>query len=223
MVLNVTVLHRGGVVPTLYFDKTRFLNGGLIVTLANVGVLQDVMGKFFMELRRAVLHGLLHVKYKGQLLIFHLQRPDALHGGHLVFRDDHCHIVAPIAHMTVQQMPVSHVLMARVHRPWMSRRRERDIRHIKAGQHLYHAVDLLRSAGVDGLDDAVGNVRMLDADIQRILRHQVLIVFCPPGRLVIGVHTNLAFSDFTHVFFLLNVCLAAIRDLKETLLDPCSL
>ena len=122
--------------------------------------------------------------------------------------------------MTVQQMPVSHVLMARVHGPRVACRRECDIRHIKAGQHLYHAVDLLRSAGVDGLDDAVGNVRMLDTDIQRILRHQILIVFCPPGRLVIGVHANLSFSDFTHLIFLLNVCLAAIRDLKETLLDP---
>ena len=46
---------------------------------------------------------------------------------------------------------------------------------------------------------------MLNANIQRILRHQILIVLCPAGCLVIGVHTDLTLSYFTHVIFLLAV------------------
>ena len=76
---------------------------------------------------------------------------------------------------------------------------------VEAGQHLYHAVDGLGSAGVHRLDKAVGDLRVLDADIQGILRHLILIVFCPACRLVIGVHTDLASSDFTHMVFLLDI------------------
>ena len=85
-----------------------------------------------MELRRAVLHGLLHVQHERQLLILHLNGPHGLHRRDLVLRDDRADIIAVIAHVPVQQMPVGHVLMVRVHRPRVARRGERTIRRVKA-------------------------------------------------------------------------------------------
>ena len=207
VILDMAVLHGGGVVPALHLDKTRLLNGGLIVALLHAGVLEDVVGEFLVELGRTLLHGLLGIQHEGQLLVLHLQGADTLHGGHLILGDDHRHIVAPIAHVPVQQVAIRHVLMAGIHGPGMARRGERDTRHVEAGQHLYHAVDGLGSAGVHRLDKAVGDLRVLDADIQGILRHLILIVFCPARRLVISVHTDLASSDFTHMVFLLSICL----------------
>ena len=72
---------------------------------------QDVAGELLVDLGRIRLHGLLHVQHEGQLLILHLQRPDALGGSHLIFGNDHCHLVAVIAHVAVQKQPVRHVLM----------------------------------------------------------------------------------------------------------------
>jgi len=201
----MAVLHGGGVVPALHLDKARLLDGSLIVALLHVGVLEDVVGELLMELGRTLLHSLLHVQHEGQLLIFHLQGADALHGGHLILGDDHRHIVAPIAHMAVQQVAVRHVLMAGIHGPGMARRGEGDIRHVKAGQHLHHAVDGLGGGGIHRLDEAVGDLRVLDADVQGVLGHLILIVFRPACRLVIGVHTDLASSDFTHMVFLLDI------------------
>ena len=199
VVFDVAVLHGGRVVPALDLDEARLLNGGLIVTLLHVGVLEDVAGVVLVELGRAVLHGLLHVQHKGQLVVLHLQRPDALHGGHLVLGDDHRHIVAVIPHMTVQQIAVSHVLVAGVHGPGMARRGEAVLRHVEAGQHLDHAGDGLRRRLVDGLDEAVGDGRMPDAGVQRPRRHTVLVIFRPPGGLVKGVHADLALSHLAHM------------------------
>ena len=81
----------------------------------------------------------------------------------------------------------------------MACRGEGDIRHVKAGQYLYHTVDSLGGGSIHRPDDAMGDLRVLDADVQGILRHEILIVFRPSGRLVISVHADLAFSDFTHV------------------------
>ena len=107
--------------------------------------------------------------------------------------------------MAVQQVAVRHVLMAGIHGPGMARRGEGDIRHVKAGQHLHHAVDGLGGGGIHRLDEAVGDLRVLDADVQGVLGHLILIVFRPACRLVIGVHTDLASSDFTHMVFLLDI------------------
>ena len=85
---------------------------------------QDIAGELLVNLGRVGLHGLLHIQHKGKLLILHLQRPDALHGGHLILRHHHGHIVAVIADMAVQQQPVGHILMAGVRGPGVSRRGE---------------------------------------------------------------------------------------------------
>ena len=50
---------------------------------------------------------------------------------------------------------------------------ERDVRHIKAGQHLHHAVDGLRRRGVDGLHKAVSDLGVFDAHIQRPGGHPI--------------------------------------------------
>ncbi len=78
VVLDVAVLHSRRVVPALHLDEPRLLNGGLIVALADIGVLEDVVGISLMELGRAGLHGLLHVQHEGKLIILHLQGADAL-------------------------------------------------------------------------------------------------------------------------------------------------
>ena len=194
VVLNVAVLDRGGLIPALHFNQTRLLNGGGIVALADVRVFEDISGIIFVDLRRVRLHGLLSVQHEGQFLILHLQRPDTLHGRHLVLRDDHSHIVAVVADMAVQQVAVRHILMTGVHGPGMARRGKRNIRYVKAGQHLHHAVDGLRRRRIHGLHEAVGDLRVLDPDVQSTGRHPVLVVFCAAGHLVKGIHTGHAFS-----------------------------
>ena len=203
VVLDVAVLHRGRLVPALHLDEARLPNGGLIVALLHIGVLEDVVGVGLVELGSAGLHGLLHIQHEGQLLVFHLQRPDALHGGHLVFCDDHRHVVAIVADVPVQQVAVRHVLMAGVHGPGVARRGERVLRHVETGQYLHHAGDLLRRRGVHRLDEAVGDGGVLDADIQCITGHEVLVVFGAAGGLIKGVYPHLGFSYFSHVVFLL--------------------
>ena len=203
MVLNVAVLHGGGVVPALDLDEPRLLDGLRIVALPDVGVLQDVAGVLLMELRGVRLHGLLHIQHEGQLLILHLQRPDALRGGHLVLRDDHRHIVPIVADVPVQKMAVRHVLVSRVHGPGVARRGEGMLRHVEAGQDPDHAGNGLRPALVHVLHEAVGDGGVLDADIERVGGHPVFVVFGAAGGLVIGVHPDLALSYDTHRAFLL--------------------
>ena len=72
VVLDVTVLHRGGVVPALHLDEARLPDGSLIVALSDVGVLEHVAGEALVELWSAGFHGLLGVQHEGQLIIFHL-------------------------------------------------------------------------------------------------------------------------------------------------------
>ena len=198
VVFDVAVLHGGGVVPALHLDESRLLNGGLVIALADVGVLQDIVGAVLVYLGGVGRHGLLRVQHEGQLLILHLQRTDALHGGDLVLRNDHGDIVAVVPHMAVQQVAVRHVLMAGVHGPGVARRGEAVLRHVEAGQHLHHAVDGLRRGCVNGLDVAVGDGGVLDAGVQRARGHPVLVVFRPPGGLVKGIHADLALSHLTH-------------------------
>ena len=200
VVFDVAVLHGGGVVPALHPDQARLLRSGLIVAFFHVRVLEDVVREVFVQLRRTRLHRLLRVEHERQFLVFDPQRAHALHGRDLVFRDDDGHIVSVIAHMPVEQMPVGHVLMARIHRPRMTRRWERMLRHVEAGQHLHHAVDLFGGGLVHGFDQPVRDLRVLDADIERLAGHQILIVFRSPGRLVKGVHAHLAFSDLCHMY-----------------------
>ena len=173
MVFDVAVLHGGGVVPALHPDQPRLLNSGLIVAFFHVRVLEDVVREVLVQLRRARLHRLLRVEHERQFLVFDPQRAHALHGRDLVFRDDDGHIVSVIAHMPVEQMPVGHVLMARIHRPRMTRRWERMLRHVEAGQHLHHAVDLFGGGLVHGFDQPVRDLRVLDADIERLAGHQI--------------------------------------------------
>ena len=152
-----------------------------------------------MELGRAFLHGLLGIQHEGQHVVLHLQRPHALIGSHLVLRDDHRHVVAPIAHVPVQQVPVRHVLVPRVHGPGMARRGERNVRHVEARQHLHHAGDGLRRRLVHRLHHTVGDVGVLNAHVQRIRRHPVLIVLGAPGGLVKGVYSDFALTYVAHV------------------------
>ena len=112
-------------------------------------MLQDIPWEIFVDTGRVGFHGLLHVEHKREFLIFDLQRAHALHGRDLILRNDDRDVVAVVAHMAVQKMPVGNVLMAGVHRPRVTGRREGDVRHVEAGQHLHNAGDGLRRGLVD--------------------------------------------------------------------------
>ena len=101
VIFNVAVLDRGGVVPALHLHKVRLLNGCLVISPANIRVLKDVAWKFLVDLGCLALHSLLWVQDEGQLLVLHLQRPDALGRSHLVLRDHHGHLIPIIADMAV--------------------------------------------------------------------------------------------------------------------------
>ena len=195
----MAVLHGGGVVPALHLDQAGLLPGGLVVSPAHIGVGQNVVPAALLNLRRAVLHGLLRVQNKGQLLVFHPDGPDSLGRGHLILRDDHRHLVAVIADMPVQQLSVRHILVAGVQRPRMPRRGKCDVWHIEAGQNLHHAGDGLRRRGVHGLYKAMGNGGMADFHDQRAAVTEVVHVLGTACGLFIGVHALYALADaFAH-------------------------
>ena len=100
--------------------------------------------------------------------------------------------------MAVEQMTVRHVLVVRVHGPGVTGGGEGVLRHVEAGQDLHHAGDRLRSGGVHRLHEAVGNGGVLDAHIQRVPGHQILVIFGASGGLVKGVHPDLPFSNLSH-------------------------
>lgn len=62
----------------LHLHKVRLLNGCLVISPADIRVLKDVAWKFLVDLGCLALHSLLWVQDEGQLLVLHLQRPDAL-------------------------------------------------------------------------------------------------------------------------------------------------
>ena len=198
MILDVAVLHGRRFVPALDLDEARLFDRLGVIARRCGRMLEDVVGERLVQLRRAGLHGLLHVEHERQLLILDLDGAHGLHGRDLVLGDDSADIVAVIAHVPVEQVPVGNVLMGRVHRPRVAGRGERDVRHVEAGQDLHNAGNFLGLADVDRLDEAMRNGRMLDSDEQRILRGQIIIVFCPAGRLVKGVDTNLASAYDVH-------------------------
>ena len=199
VVFNVAVLHGGSIVPALDLDESGLLNGLLIISLADIRVLQDIPREIFVDAGRVGLHGLLHVEHKREFLIFDLQRAHALHGRDLILRNDDRDVVAVVAHMAVQKIAVGHVLMPRVHRPGMARRREAVLRHVEAGQHLHNAGDGLRRGLVDGFDKSVRDGGMFDARIERTGRHPILIVFRASGDLVERIDADLAFSYLAHL------------------------
>ena len=198
VVLDVAVLDGRRVIPSLDPDEARLLDGLLIVAGSGGRVLEDVVGESLMQLGRARLHGLLRVQNERQFLIFDLDGAHGLHGGDLILGDNGADIVAVIAHVLIEQMPVGNVLMRRIHRPRVAGGREREIWHVEAGQDLHDAGDLFGLADIDRLDKAVGDGGMLDPDEQCVLRGQIIIVFCPAGRLVKGVDTNLASAYDVH-------------------------
>jgi hypothetical protein len=72
VILNMTVLHGGGIVPALHADQTFLLTSCLIVAVPDGGMLQDISGIVVVDLRCTRLHGLLHIQHEGQFLILNL-------------------------------------------------------------------------------------------------------------------------------------------------------
>ena len=196
VIFNMAVLHGGGVVPLVHADEPRLLDGFGIVADADVAVMQNIMRKFLMKLRLAVLHGLLHVQNEGKLLVFHADLARGLRCGDLILRDHGRDIVAVIAHMAVQQAAVSDVLMRRLHRPRVTGGRELDVRHVEAGEDAHDARHLLCLGNIHGLDIAVGNGGADDSRDQCASVAQVVCVLCAACRFVESVNARDAFSNF---------------------------
>ena len=199
MVFDVAVLDGRCIVPALHLDEPRLPAGGLIVAAADGGVGQNVAGVVLLDLRRAGLHGLLHVQHKGVLVIVHLHQPCGPGGGNLVLGDHHSNLVAVVAHVPVQQQPVGHVLMMGVRGPGMARRGKGDVRHIEAGKDPHHAGDLLSPRRVHRAHHTVSDGGMDNPGDQRGPAAQVLGVLRAARRLVKGVHADLALTyAFAH-------------------------
>ena len=156
-VFDVAVLDRGGGVPLVDADEARLLAGFLIVAFANGGVLQDVVGEFLVDAGLPLLHGFDGVQDEGQLLILHLHQPGRLGTGHLVFGHHRSHVVAIVAHVSVEQKPIRHVLMGLFHGPGVPGRGEGDIGHVEAGEYPYDPRHLHGFGDVHGFHKPVGN------------------------------------------------------------------
>ena len=188
-VLDVAVLHHRRLVPALHLFEARLQYGLFVVALADLGVLEDVVRVCLVQLRRAGLHGLLHVQHEGVFLVLHADQLERLGGGDLVLRHDGGDVVPPEAHALRQHQPIRHVLVGGVGGPGVPRGgKVVFFLQIEAGQHPDHAGYPLRLGGVDGNDPAVGDGGMQHpGDISAPIAH-IVRIFGATGHLVKGVH-----------------------------------
>ena len=143
-VLNMAVLHHRRFIPAFHLDEARLLNRLFIVALADLCVFEDIVGELFMQQRRAVFHGFLHVQHEGIFLILHPDQAKRLRGSHLVLRHHRRDVVSVEAHAFRQDQAVCHVLVGRIRGPGMSRRREIMLfLQVETGQDLHHAGNFL--------------------------------------------------------------------------------
>ena len=204
VVFDVAVLNGGGVVPALDLDQTGLLDGLSVVALADIGVSQQVAGAGLVDLGSIGLQGLLGIQNEGQLLVLDLDGTQCLVSNDGILCDDDCDVVAVVADVLVQQLAVSDVLMMGVGGPGVTRGGESDVGNIEAGQDLDDAGHSLSGGGVDGLDEAMGDLGVQDLHDQRIAGQQVLNVLGAAGGLVIGIHADRAFAGvLVHVCILL--------------------
>ena len=204
VVLDVAVLNGGGVVPALDLDQAGLLDGLSVVTLADIGVSQQVAGAVLVDLGSIGLQGLLGIQNEGQFFVLSLDQTDSLSSCNSVLCDDDCNIVAVVTNVLVQQLAVSNVLMVRIGGPGMAGGGEGDVGDIEAGQDLHDAGHSFSGGGVDGLDEAVGDLGVQDLHHQSIAGQQVLNVLGAAGGLVIGIHADGAFAGvLVHVCILL--------------------
>ena len=199
VVLDVAVLHRRSVVPALDFYEARFLCRGLIVSPAYARVAKDIVLELLVQLRCTLEHRLLRVENEGQVLVLDLYLPERLRRRQLVRGHDDSHIVAPESHVVGEQQPVGHVLMLRLRRPWVPRRREVVLRHVKAGEHRLDALHLPRPARIYRLHQRVRALGVQYLCRQRVLIAQVGRVFRAARRLVLRVHARHPLSAVTQV------------------------
>ena len=194
-VLNMAVLDRRCFIPAFHLDQSRFLDRLLIVSLPDLGMLQDVVWEFLMQQRRTVLHGFLHIQHKRVFLILHLDQPQRLGSRNLIFRH-HCRDVVSVeAHPLRQDQPVRHILMARIRGPGMSCRREIVLLcQVKARQDFHNARHLLGFRCVERNHFPVGNGGMQDSCNIRFSVAQIIRILTASRHLVKGVHSLYALS-----------------------------
>ena len=77
--------------------------------------------------------------------------------------------------------------------------RERNVRHVKAGQDLDNSGDFLRRLRIDLLYKAMRNFRMFDAHVKCIRRDQIFIVFRPAGDFIESIYSYFTLICNAHV------------------------
>ena len=204
VVFDVAVLNGGGVVPALDLDQTGLLDSLFQVTLADLGVCQQVAGAGLVDLGSIGLQGLLGIQNEGQFLVLSLDQADCLGSCDSVLCDDDCNIVTVVADMLVQQLTVSNVLMVRIGGPGVAGGGEANVGNVEAGQNLDDAGDSLSSRGVNRLNIAMGDLGVIDLHDQSAIGQQVFYVLGAAGGLVIGIHADCAFAGvLSHESYLL--------------------
>ena len=165
---------------------------------------QQVAGAVLVDLGSIGLQGLLGIQNEGQLLVLDLDGTQCLVSDDGVLCDDDSDVITVVTDVLVQQLAVSDVLMMGVGGPGVTRGGESDVGNIEAGQDLDDAGHSLSGGGVDGLDEAVGDLGVQDLHDQSIAGQQVLDVLGAAGGLVIGIHADGAFAGvLVHVCILL--------------------
>ena len=165
------------------------------------GVLQDIVRMLFVDGRYAGRHGGLGREDGGIFLILYpdpFQRPP---GGDLIHRHHGGDIVSIDAHPPVEQFPVGHVLVGRLHAPGVAGGGILDLRHVEAGEHLHHPGQRFGRRGVHAFDPSVGDGAVEDLGHQRIAGAEVVGILGAAGHLVHGVHPLDTSADFhkTHL------------------------
>ena len=201
-VLDMAVLHGRRIVPSLHFDQARLLNGFLVVSVSDAGMLQYIPRIFLMKPGRAFFHGLLYIQHEGVLLILYLNGPKSLAGGHFVFCNNRGHIVTVEPDTVRQYQAVRHVLMAFLRRPGVACGRKIILRHVKASNHLDHARYLPGILRIYGYDLAVCDCGMQYLRDICAFVAEVVRILCIACNLVKGVDPPYAgannFSAFLH-------------------------
>ena len=152
----MAVLHCLCVIPFIHADQSGFLDRLRVIADTDIGMLQNVIRKLLAVDHGSVrLHRFLRVKDEGQFLVFDLDLAGSLRRRDFILRNDNSHIVAVVADMPVQDPPVGGILMGRIHGIRMSRGREVDLRHFKAGEDPDKTGNLLRLGSVNAFDITV--------------------------------------------------------------------
>ena len=211
-VFDVAVLHLLGLVVPLElaeFGAGQHVLHGLKFPAPDGGAEihpgQHVVRVLLVDGGEAVGHGPLRLQRHGILLVLHPDQLEGLMGGDQILRHHGGDVVPVDAHPAVEQLPVCHVLVGRLHAPGVAGGGVLDVRHVKAGEHLHHPGQGLGLGDVHGFHPAVGDGAVEHRRLQHGMGAEVVGILGAAGDLVGRVHAGDASSDFHKKARLLSV------------------